>query len=318
MSSNRFSHGNRILWLGIGAAIAMTLLAGIAFALGIRIRPSDSPDVNELQAFSEGFGEGADTVRMAYLGDLSDEIDESSGVAVSRRDDGVFWTHNDQKGQPFIYGVRLDGTIETRVQINGAEAEDWEDIALGRCPVAGGPQLACLFIADIGDNDAERDEIQIYVVPEPALSASSARVEITYRLTYPDGPTDAEAIAVLGDLLYLVSKGEDGSARLYRYVLGAPGSGVLELIGRLPINVDEREQRITAAAFSPDGAMLALRSFESVYLVSTRNPLSSPVVCSLGPEQPQGEGMDFLEPGVLLLSTEREDGRAPLIRARCP
>lgn len=312
------SHGNRILWLGIGAAVAMTILAGLAFALGIRIRPSDSPDPADLQAFSEGFGEGADTVRMAYLGDLADEINESSGVAVSRREDGLFWTHNDQAGQPFLYGVRLNGTVETRVRITGADAADWEDIALGRCPASQSAERACLFIGDIGDNDADRDEIQIYVVPEPAVEASSAAVEATYRLTYPDGPTDAEAIAVLGELLYLISKGDDGSARLYRYALGAPGTGVLELVGRLPIRVNEREERITAAAFSPDGARLALRSFESVYLLSTQNPLSSPVVCPLGAEQPQGEGMDFLEAGVLLLSTEREEGRAPLIRARCP
>src|SRR4051812_481526 len=78
------------------------------------------------------------------------EAPEASGMAISRRIQGRLWVHNDS-GAPVVFGVDENGRVVQRVSITGATLRDWEDIAVAPC--AGG---SCLYIADIGDNEAHR------------------------------------------------------------------------------------------------------------------------------------------------------------------
>src|SRR5687768_9930101 len=92
------------------------------------------------------------------------EIHEASGLALSRRHNGVLWTHNDS-GKPMLYAVGVDGQMRARVAVTGAQVDDWEAVATGSCP-----QGSCVYIGDIGDNKEARQSITVYRVPEPALT----------------------------------------------------------------------------------------------------------------------------------------------------
>ena len=77
---------------------------------------------------------------------------------------------------------------------------------MGPCGTA-----SCLHIADIGDNDASRDRVTIYRLPEPEGASGSAAATDSFHATYPDGPHDAEALLIDGNgRLYIVTKGETG------------------------------------------------------------------------------------------------------------
>ena len=79
----------------------------------------------------------------------STELVEASGLVASRDRDGVLWSHNDSGGKAELFALGLDGSDLGRLELTGAQAVDWEDIAL--LPgVDGSSDL--LFAADIGDN----------------------------------------------------------------------------------------------------------------------------------------------------------------------
>ena len=139
------------------------------------------------------------------------ELPEASGVAVSRRTPGRLWAHNDS-GEPVLVALDARGSVTGRVRLSGARIEDWEAIAVGACPSG-----SCIYIADIGDNDAKRKRVTIHRIAEPS-SENSAVVKDTFHATYPDGAHDAETLLVAPDgRLFIVTKGETGAVGLYRF-----------------------------------------------------------------------------------------------------
>jgi len=65
---------------------------------------------------------------MEYARIADPDVVESSGVAVSRRFENVFWTHNDD-GPPLVFAVGLDGEKIRSFELPVRNC-DWEDIAL--------------------------------------------------------------------------------------------------------------------------------------------------------------------------------------------
>lgn len=118
-------------------------------------------------------------------------IRESSGLASSRRHRHVLWTHNDSGGEPAIYAFDQEGRDLGKVQIDGAKAVDWEDMASFQ--LDGKPWL---LLADTGDNQLQRTTYQLYLIPEPNLDAPAVRVEHVINFTYEGGSFDCEAVAV--------------------------------------------------------------------------------------------------------------------------
>ena len=96
------------------------------------------------------------------------ELPEASGVAVSRRIPGRLWTHNDS-GQPILmrstHAARVTGQL--RVYRRHASRTG------RRSPSVRVPAGSCVYVGDIGDNDARRKRITIYRVPEPAGTDTS-------------------------------------------------------------------------------------------------------------------------------------------------
>lgn len=148
---------------------------------------------------------------------------EASGLAASRRNDDLLWTHDDSGGAEALYGVSTTGLLRATLRIADVKSADWEDIA---CVMLDGK--AWLVIGDIGDNDGRRKRTTVYFVEEPAVEASASRRELSarpaaaLRITYADGPRDCESLAidVRERALYLLSK-RDLVPRLYRVALPA-------------------------------------------------------------------------------------------------
>jgi hypothetical protein len=187
-------------------------------------------------------------------------IVESSGIALSRRHEAVLWTHNDSDDGPLLYAVGSDGRTRATLTLGGAEARDWEGLAAGRDD-RGGPAL---FVGDIGDNNGVWPEVAVYRVAEPAQLRDATVPAVRYRLRYPDGPRDAEALLVnpRSNRLYVASKDPAGG-RLYRAParLRTDRVNVLERVARIP-------PVVTDGAFAPDGRSFVLRDYQGAVLYS--------------------------------------------------
>ena len=185
-------------------------------------------------------------------------IVESSGMALSRRHPGVLWTHNDSGDRARLFAVGADGRTRATLILAGVEARDWEALAAGRDD-RGRPAL---FVGDIGDNNGVWPEVAVYRVAEPAALRDATVAAVRYRLRYPDGSRDAEALLVdpRGNRLYVATKSVDGGG-LYQAParLRTGQVNVLQRVARVP-------PIVTDGAFAPDGRSFVLRDYQGAFV----------------------------------------------------
>lgn len=154
------------------------------------------------------FGERQDLGLIAY-----DPINEASGIAMSRKNPNVLWTHNDSGDQARLFAFNLQGSHLGVYNIDGIVNRDWEDIAVGPGP---DDNETYIYIGDIGDNSAQHDLKFIYRIPEPMVDSNQAPLDTAISLAetitfqYPDGNRDAETLMVdpLTKDIYIISKRE--------------------------------------------------------------------------------------------------------------
>jgi hypothetical protein len=248
------------------------------------------------------------------------DLPEASGVAASRRLPGRLWAINDS-GHAVIFALDERGSVLSRIRLHGAKADDWEAIAVGPC--TGG---SCIYVGDIGDNNARRKQITIYSVPE-AGDAKPATPISALHLVYPDGPQDAEALLATPDGgLYIVTKGSTGPIALYRLPRERQGPPVtLERVGKPRTDGKVApDDRITDGAVSVDGATTVLRTHRALLFYRTARLTAGDwreerrvELESLG--ERQGEGVTFAPDGSLFLAGEGGGGKRPgtLLRVLC-
>lgn len=257
------------------------LLAGLViaapFALGIASTPA-SPPGHEVFAFSDP------------------DITEASALLVH---DGLFMTTNDSghPGQVFV----VDGSGHT------VGVTHWADHPVDTEALAPGGD-GFVWVGDIGDNTGSRSSVEIARVP---VGRGDRDVDpTTYRLTYPDGATDAETL--LQDpttgRLYIASKNIFGGV-LYAVPekLDASGPNRMKALGRvLPVATD--------GAFFPDGRHVILRDYTSAVVYSW--PSMQPVGRFALPRQRQGEGIAVAQDGKVYVSSEGP--QAPVLEVPLP
>lgn len=230
-----------------------------------------------------------------------DQINESSGLTAGRRHRGVLYTHNDSGDGARIYAIGPDGATQAVLTLPDASARDWEDIAAG-------PNES-LWVADIGDNAGSRTEIHLFRTHEPATLRSQSLPSTRFRLVYPDGSHDAEALLVRPNTgrVFIVSKQSSGAA-VYR----APKRLRADAVNRLT-RVRSAPARVTAGDFAPDGERLVLRDQQRAYLYPRL--FGQARVIDL-PDMPQGESAAFGASGrAMYFGSERVDStvwRIPL------
>lgn len=237
------------------------------------------------------------------------DLEESSGLAVSRRTDGAIWTHDDS-GDSVLFRFALDGTV-TQHLAPAANNADWEDMASASCPSGTGD---CLYIGDIGLERDDQGNLEIYVAKEPKGDGPAVVKEI-WRHTWPNVAKDAETLLVHPCTLdaWVITRADRAEVFAIPDKRG-PKPTALETLATLAV-----DEPITGGDFSPDGTQLVLRSDTSVWLWTVDpNDLNAhwtdtPIrVTEL---DTPGEGIAFDLDGDLLLSDE---GRpTPITRMAC-
>jgi hypothetical protein len=223
------------------------------------------------------------------------ELVEGSGVAASRRTPGRLWATNDS-GDAVVFALNGQGMVTGRVELSGASVDDWEAVAVGSCPAG-----SCIYVGDIGDNDANRRRVTVYRIAEPAEDEDPARVE-QFHATYPDGAHDAESLLVADGRLYIVTKGGEGPVALYRFPADLRSGSTVRLERVGPPRDSRRPRapdRITDGAVSPDGRWVVLRGARVLVFYRAEDLLAGNWrevgrLSLAALKEPQGEGVTFV------------------------
>jgi hypothetical protein len=214
---------------------------------------------------------------------------ELSGLVLSPS--GTLWTHNDSGDTPRVFALDKRGRLEREVAVGGAEAVDWEDIAMrGRT----------LYVGDIGDNLAQRPNVTVYRFAEPPVGATSVQAQ-RIDLRYADGPHDAEALLVdpRSGAIAVVTKDLSGTSGVY-----VAANGVLRKKATLKLGLG---QLVTAGDISGDGRTLVVRTYDRAF-VYTRKPGES--LARALKRRPCSAGADLLDEGQGESLALTRDGRA--------
>jgi hypothetical protein len=202
--------------------------------------------------------------------------------------------HND--GGDSLDVFVLDGTCEV-VTVHSAAVDpyDPEDLALA---VDG-----TVWLADTGDNTGTRTTVALLTLHADGSSS-------VYRLAYPDGPRDVEALLLAPDgTPHLVTKEVLGASEVYRPVSALVEDGTVGLteVGGVGFVLTGTpggpvgragQLMVTGGAVSPDDRWIALRTYTDAYVW----PLTgSDVAGALAgeprrvalPEAAQGEAISF-------------------------
>lgn len=262
--------------------------------------------------------------RIAYI--KNPAVNESSGLAASRLAPGVYWTHNDSGDGPFVYAFDAAGDTRGVFRVAGAQARDWEDMAIGPGPERG---KSYLYLGDVGDNERVRNEIVVYRVAEPALTAADKTSSKTkprttpaaeaIRLRYPDGKHDAETLLVhpASGNLYIITKIMLRNATVYEAAAPLTAGQVITMkrIGEIKIP-SLVGGVLTGGSISPDGRRVALcdylQGYEVVLPAGSKNfnDIWQQKIAgfSLG-QREQGEAITYRADGKALLATS--EGKSP-------
>ena len=244
-----------------------------------------------------------DGERVATITD--DRVPESSGLAVSPSDRSLLYTINDSDNTAAIYAIdRSTGDVVGETTVGGYDLSDTEALGMG--------SDGTLWVADIGDNSANRSDIALYAFPEPGRGDSTV-TPTRFPLRYPNGPQDAEALLVKPRThrILIVSKGvTDGSVYAAPRKLRADRPNDLRRVRRA-----DAPGLVTDGSFTPDGDRVVLRTYGNVvvYDAQTWDETSSDGL----PAQRQGESMAVDRDGKsILIGTEGLP--SPILRVDLP
>ena len=181
-------------------------------------------------------------------------ITESSGLARSTYARGVLWTHGDSGDSARIFAVGRRGNTKAVVRLRGATNVDFEDISTGRGH--------SLWVGDIGDDKWDRPHVTVYKMREPERLRSRYVRTTAYRLAFPDGPRNAEALLVHPKTgrLYVVSKQEQNAG-----VYAAP-TELSETRVNTMRRIADAPASVTAGTFSPDGQDVVMTDYDQVFV----------------------------------------------------
>ncbi|MEO6411484.1 MAG: hypothetical protein ABIO48_02755, partial [Pedococcus sp.] len=232
-----------------------------------------------------------------------DRVTESSGLALSIRHPHTVWTVNDSGDTARVFAIDTETGRTVGVHTFDAEVRDVEALAIT-------PQ-GRMLVADIGDNDASRAMVRVFWFDEPGLGKTSG-AWASWELSYPDGPHNAESIAVdpASGRVFVVTKGRPGGIYALPKAPSRKGLNRLTKVGTAP-------DIATDAVFLPDGSGLAVRTYTSLVVLDpdTWRETSYQVL----PLQPQGETLALAPDGKgLLVGSEGTRSRIQQVAIKAP
>ncbi len=256
------------------------LLAAVVFVCGC-----DSLRVAEIQEAGPAIG------TLCLL--KNQKIDESSGVAISYRKQGLYWTHNDSGDGPNLYAFDSNGNDFGTYTLKNTDVVDCED--MGSRLINGKPFL---FLADVGDNVKARKSVFVYKIPEPNVRQKDEVISKfeTMELIYPDGAHNCETLLVNsnGDI-QLVTKDETGMSGVY---FGEAGKSkqTLVKIGEIKLENSISGMRLaTGGCSDPESKRTLIRTYGTAFMYSGgfEDWFKSPPKQFAIPLEAQGESICF-------------------------
>lgn len=256
-------------------------------------------------------------------------IDESSGLAASKCQPDVYWTHNDSGDGPFLYGLDLEGKNLGVWRVAGATNLDWEDIASfkdknGRCFV---------FIGEIGNNSLKRADAAIYRVAEPlanettGLSVRESPLETepaeSLRFVYPGRPLNAETLLVhpITGEIYVLSKSKEDPSSVFKIkpLFGIMRPQLAEKVAEIKVPAVPYGF-LTGGDISPDGKRVVLCDYYAGYeLILPAEAKNFDEIWSQTPrmfdagERDTGESIAFSANGLFVIASS-EKKHSPIFR----
>lgn len=259
------------------------------------------------------------------------DITEASGLAASKCQPDVFWTHNDSGDDAFIFAINSKGENLGTWRVKNAENIDWEDIAefkdtSGRCFV---------YVGDIGDNKLKRDVHTIYRIREPQVSGASANTTRknsletepteTLDFTYPDRDQNAETLMVhpvSGDI-YVLTKNRERPSGVFKLkpLFGTADAQKAERLADLKVP-SIPNGLLTGGDISPDGRRVVICDYADGYELALPAGdanfddiwKQAPFKIDLG-ERDTGEAVCYGADGSTIYATT-ENKHAPVIEVR--
>lgn len=251
----------------------------------------------------------------------SDLITEASGLAASRLNDGILWTHNDHGDKNHLYAMDIHGKDFGIYNLKNAFPNDFEDIAVAPGPIEN---IFYVYLGDIGNNGNTTLIKTIYRFPEPLIDKNqtpqifSIKAYDTINFVYPDEVKDAETIMVdpLTLDIYVISK-EKNIAAVYRLPYPQETLAVMtaERMGQLYLS------KIVAGDISRSGEEVLLKTYDNVFYWkrSGNEPIFETVLNGSSYKvpymaEPKGEGLCWgaQDEGYYTISEEKKDFPAHL------
>lgn len=240
------------------------------------------------------------------------ELKEASGIASSKKNPGVLWTHNDTNNKDRLYAMSGNGKHLGVYNVKNTSDRDWEDIAVGPGPESS---KSYIYIGNIGDNDLEHDVKYVYRCEEPdvtvgqtAVISSIDKVDVLqYR--YPDGKKNAETLMLdpLTFDYYVITKKEKKEL-VYKAAYPQPLTSVdtLECVDTLDMT------EVVGGDISPDGREIIIKTYKKIYYWKRIGTETIQAAMRRNPstityqEEPQGEGLawDHTASGYFTISEE--------------
>jgi hypothetical protein len=204
----------------------------------------------------------------------------------------------------------------TRAVAYPSRPRDTEDLA--RAPDG------TVWVADIGDNGRSRESVALWRL------APKGRSPVLHRLSYPDGPHDAEAFLLSGDGTPIIVTKDSGTPGLYAPTgaLRAGDTVPMRKVGEftLPRSGTSNPfygfgtRLVTGAALAPDGSRVVLRTYADAFefdvtdgdvagAITRGVPRTIPL-----PDEPQGESITYSVDGTSLLTVSETDKDSPATR----
>ena len=259
----------------------------------------------------------------------SKDVIEASGIAASKCQTDILWTHNDSDDGPFIFAFRPTGESLGTWKVQNAENRDWEDIAsfkdaAGKCYI---------YIGDIGDNERQFKEHAVYRLAEPTIkpadSGSNSHDPLltepsqATRFKYPDGVFNAETLLVhpiTGDI-YVLTKRMDGPSKVYKVLPNLSEIQIAQRVAEVAVPAVPNGH-LTGGDISPDGKRVILCDYTQAYELTL--PVGDtnfddiwaqkPEIVDLG-ERKQGEAVTYSADGLSIFATS-EGKKPPLIEVK--
>lgn len=203
------------------------------------------------------------------IADLPTWLYESSGLVYYQN---KLITHNDGGNRAELYVLNEKGKHENTIYVQDVKNYDWEEIATD--------EKGNLYIGDFGNNDNNRQNLQIHILKNGFLNQTKANVE-TIHFTYEDQKAfppndkelhfDCEAFIVKDKKIFLFTKCRTkpftGVSKIYM-LPAKPGNHEAKLIGQFNFcDNNWMTCSVTAASYHAPSNTIAVLAYGRLYTI---------------------------------------------------